>query len=200
MTVRVPSLRKFLVHTFLWLPPCFAAWYFIAPYHAAVAGRLARLIVNQLTSGVISAIEQTGPTLVFVTSIKVHPAAGQTALLLPEVNPLLYTYGLALFFALMLAERAVWWKFFLGVLALLPFQSWGIAFDLLAQLGIQLGPDVSAQAGLSGWQLEAIALCYQLGVLIFPCLVPVMLWAGSSRLFLESIPGSPVQNKTPAAQ
>ena len=190
MTAAAPSLKKFVLHTFLWLPPCFAAWYFSAPYHAAVAGRLARLLANQFTTGIVSALEQTGTVLVFVTTIKVHPAPGQTALLVPEVNPMLYTYGLALFLALMLAERAKWWKVLAGVAVLLPFQAWGIAFDFLAQVGIQLGAEVSAQAGLLGWRAEVIALCYQLGVLIFPSLVPIVLWAASSELFKVSVTGS----------
>ena len=190
MNAAAPSLKKFVLHTFLWLPPCFAAWYFSAPYHAAVAGRLARLFANQFTTGIVSALEQTGTVLVFVTTIKVHPAPGQTALLVPEVNPMLYTYGLALFLALMLAERAKWWKVLAGVAVLLPFQAWGIAFDFLAQVGIQLGAEVSAQAGLLGWRAEAIALCYQLGVLIFPSLVPIVLWAASSELFKVSVTGS----------
>ncbi|MBC7622526.1 MAG: hypothetical protein H7232_03980 [Aeromicrobium sp.] len=185
----VPTFKQFVLRTFLWLPLCFSAWYFSAPYLAAVVGRLAKLLVNQLTTGVVSAMEQTGPMLVFVTTIKVTPSPGQLAFLIPEVNPLLYTYGSALFLALMLAERAKSWKIILGVLALMPFQSWGVAFDLLAQIGIQLGPEVSAQAGLTGWRLEVIALGYQLGVLIFPCLVPVVLWATSSRVLQESAPG-----------
>ena len=187
--VCVPNFKQFVLRTFLWLPLCFAAWYFSAPYLAVVVGKLAKLLVNQLTTGVVSALEQTGLILVFVTTIKVSPAAGQVAFLVPEVNPLIYTYGLALFLALMLAERAKWWKIIVGVLALMPFQSWGVAFDLLAQIGIQLGPEVSAQAGLTGWRLEVIALGYQLGVLIFPCLVPVVIWATSSRVLQESAPG-----------
>ena len=183
MSANAKPLRKFVIHTFLWLPPSFAAWYFSAPYHVAIAGKLARLLVNQFTAGVVSAFEQTGSVLLFVTTIKVHPTPEQTALLLPEVNALLYSYGLALFLALMLAEGARWWKFLVGVLILLLFQSWGIAFDLLMQLAIRLGPEVSAAAGLSGWQLEVIALGYQLGALIFPCLAPVMLWVAFSRLF-----------------
>ena len=194
MTAGAPSLGKFVLRTFLWLPPCFAAWYFSAPYHAAVAGRLARLLVNQITSGIVSALEQPALDLVFVTTLKVHPAPGQTALLVPEVNPLLYTYGLAFFLALMLAERAKWWKILAGAALLLPFQCWGIAFDVLAQVGVKLGPEVSAQAGLSGWRAEAIALGYQLGILIFPILIPVMLWAGFNRLFIESVLRSQARN------
>ncbi|MEO8385283.1 MAG: exosortase H-associated membrane protein [Betaproteobacteria bacterium] len=183
MPANAMPLKKFVIHTFLWLPPSFAVWYFSAPYLVAVVGKLARLLVNQLTTDVVSAIEQTGSVLLFVTTIKVHPTPEQTALLLPEVNALIYSYGLALFLALMLAEGARWWKFLVGVLILLLFQSWGVAFDLLMQLGIRLGPDVSAAAGLSGWKLEVIALGYQLGALIFPCLAPVMLWVAFSQLF-----------------
>ena len=187
MTAGAPSLKQFVLRTFLWLPPCFAVWYLSAQYHAIVAGELARLFVNQFTSGIVSALERSGFMLVFVTTIKAYPVPGQTAVLVPEVNPLLYTYGLAFFLALALAERVRWWKILAGIVALLPFQSFGIAFDFLAQVGIQLGPDISAQAGLFGWRAEAIALCYQIGVLIFPSLVPVVIWAASSRLFTESV-------------
>ena len=187
MTAGAASLKKFVLHTFLWLPACSAVWYFSAQYHIAVVGGLARLLANQLTTGIVSTLERSGFDLVFVTNITVHPGPGQTALLTPEVNPLFYTYGFALFLALMLAERAKWWKILVGTVVLLPFQSWGIAFDFLAQVGIQVGPDVSAQAGLVGWRLVAVAVGYQLGALIFPSLIPVMLWAATSPLFIESV-------------
>ncbi len=185
------SLKQFVLRTFLWLPPCFAAWYFSASPHAAVAGRLARMMVNLFTPGVVSELERSGVNLVFVTTLKVYPAPGQAALLLPEVNPLLYTYGLAMFLALMLAERAKIWKVLLGAAVLLPFQSLGIAFDVLAQVGIRLGPEVAAQAGLSGTELTVIALGYQLGILIFPTLLPIVFWAVSGRLFNEIVMNSP---------
>ena len=197
MTAGAPSLKQFVLRTFLWLPPCFAVWYLSAQYHAIVAGELARLFVNQFTSGIVSALERSEFMLVFVTTIKAYPVPGQTAVLVPEVNPLLYTYGLAFFLALALAERVRWWKILAGTIALLPFQSFGIAFDFLAQVGIQLGPDISAQAGLFGWRAEAIALCYQIGVLIFPSLVPVVIWAASSRLFTESVLVSQTGNTPP---
>jgi hypothetical protein len=187
MTAKSPSLAKFVVRTLVWLPACFAAWYYSAPFHAAVAGRLARMLVDWVKPGLVSAMERSGLDLVFVTSLQVHPAPGQTAVLLPEVNPLLYTYGLAFFVALMLAARAKWWKLLVGAVVLLPFQSWGIAFDFLAQVGVKLGPQISAQAGLIGWRAEVIALCYQVGALILPSLIPVVLWAVFSRAFIEQL-------------
>jgi hypothetical protein len=194
MTTSPPALGTFVLRVLLWLPPCFAAWYFTAQFHSAVAGRLARLALNQFKTGMVSALERSGVELVFVTTLEVHPAPGQTAVLLPQVNPLLYTYGLALFLALMLAARARWWMILAGAAVLLPFQSFGIAFDFLRQGGITLGAEVAAQAGLLGWRREAIALGYQLGSLIFPTLVPVVAWAAFNRSFIASVLRSRASN------
>ncbi len=192
MTAGIPTLGEFVLRTLLWLPPCLAAWYFSAHYHAAVAGSLAHLLVDWFKPGIVSALEQPGIDLVFVTTLEIHPEPGLTGLLVPEVNPLLYTYGLAFFLALMLAARAKWWKILVGIAVLLPFQSWGIAFDFLVQVGVKLGPEISTQAGLLGWHRDVIALGYQIGNLIFPSLIPVVLWAVFCRQFIENLPRSPV--------
>ena len=193
MTTGIASLKKFVLHIFLWLPLCSAAWYLSAQAHTAGIGMLARFLVNQITTGIVSALERSGLDLVFVTNIRINAAPGQAAVWVPEVNPLLYTFSLALFLSLMLAERAKWWKILVGAAVLVPFQSWGVAFDVLSQ-GIQLGQDFSEQAGLFGWRLIAVAVGYQLGLLIFPTLVPVLLWASFSQLFRESVRRAQMQN------
>jgi hypothetical protein len=184
--MRHDGLGAFVLRVFLWLPLCLAAWYYSATYHAAAAGWLARIFIDEFKSGIVTALERSGVDLVFVTSVKVHPAPGRTALLLPDVNPMVYTYGLAFMIALMLGARTQWWKILISVVALLPFQAWGIAFDILVQVGVKSGPEVSAQAGLFGWRLDAIALSYQIGSLILPTLIPVLLWAAFNRPFIES--------------
>lgn len=184
--MRHDGLGGFVLRVFLWLPLCLAAWYYSATQHAAIAGWLARIFIDQFKAGIVTELERSGVDLVFVTSIKVHPGPGQTALLLPDVNPLVYTYGLAFMVALMLGARTQWWKILVSVVALLPFQAWGIAFDILVQVGVKSGPEVSAQAGLFGWRLDAIALGYQIGSLILPTLIPVLLWAAFNRPFIEN--------------
>ena len=194
MTAAAIPLKRFVLHTFLWLPPCSAVWYWIADYHSTVVGKLARMLVNQFTTGIVSALERSGLNMVFVTTIKVHPELGQTALLTPEVNPLTYTYGLALFTALMLAERARWWKILAGAVLLLFFQSWSIAFEVMAQI-MQFGPDVSDQAGVRGWRLMTVDIGYQLGTFIFPSLIPIVIWATTSPLVRESIPDLQIRTR-----
>ncbi len=147
MTAAVPSVGRFVLRTFLWLPPCFAAWYLGAQHVAPFFGALARMFVDLFRSGLVSALEQQGLDLVFVTTIEVHPAPGQIGVLLVEANPLVYTYGLPFFVALMLAARAKWWKILSGAVVLLPFQAWGIAFDFLAQI-VRTGAEVSRAGGL----------------------------------------------------
>jgi len=177
------SIRSFVLRCALWLAPCFAAWYFAAPLHSPIAGVAARPVIALFAPGIVSAIERQGVDLVFVTTLEVHPAPGVTAVLLAEVNPLLYTYGLALFAALMLASGWRWRAMAAGAALLLVFQGWGIAFDLLAQLGLHQGPEVALQAGLANWRREVIALGYQLGTILFPSLAPVILWAAFNRGF-----------------
>ena len=183
--MRPEALGGFVLRTFLWLPVCFAAWYAAAPYHGLVAGTLARAVIEPFGSGLVTSLERSGFDLEFVTGIAVRAGTGQPAILAPEVNPLLYTYGLAFFAALMLAARASVWKLLAGALALLPFQAAGIAFDFLVQVAVKSGPEVAASVGLLGGTRELIALGYQLGSLIFPTLIPVVLWAAFNRAFIE---------------
>ena len=144
-----------------------------------------------LPARIVSAIERQGADLVFVTTLEVHPAPGVTAVLLAEVNPLLYTYGLALYAALMLACGWRWGALAAGAALLLVFQGWGIAFDFLAQLAVNQGPEVALQAGLADWRREVIALGYQLGAILFPSLAPVILWAAFNRTFIGQATGRP---------
>ena len=194
--MRPDSLPRFVLRVFLWIPVCFAAWYATARYHPMPTGWLAHAIVNAFESGIVKAVERSGIDLVFVTRIPVQGSAAETGMLVVEVGPLVYSYGLALFLALMLASRAAWWKLVAGALALLPFEAWGIAFDFLAQAGIKLGPQVAPQAGFSGGQREAIVFGYQLGSLIFPTLVPIVLWAAMNRRFLEALLRAPRKTHT----
>ena len=188
MTGSAIPVGRFVLRTVLWLPACFTLWYLSAHYLGAFVGELAAMLVELFKSGLVSAVERQGMGLEFVTHLLVHPLPGRTGVLVVEVNPLLYTYGLPLFVALMLASRAKISGILVGAALLLPFQAWGVAFDLLAQLAVRSGVDVSIQAGLMGWRAEFIALAYQIGSLIFPALIPVALWVAFNRTRLGATP------------
>ena len=180
-------LRRFVVRVVLLLPPCFAAWFFTAPWHAALVGPLALQFVEPWRTGLVSALERSGYMLSFVTELEAMTNGARVGLVVADVNPLVYTYGLALFACLMLATRARAWKMALGAAILLHFQALSVAFDFLVQVAVLSGPEVASRTGLSQWQREAIALGYQFGTLIFPSLVPVLLWAAFNRAFIAGL-------------
>jgi hypothetical protein len=62
-----------------------------------------------------------------------------------------------------------------GSLLLLPAQAFSLTLDLLKQMAIAM-PGGAPALGIAQWQLEAIGLGYQLGALVVPTLVPVLLW------------------------
>jgi hypothetical protein len=181
------SVGRFALRTFVWLPACFAVWYYGATYLSPVVGFLAGLLVDLFRPGLLADVEREALELVFVTTLEVHPAPDQTGVLLVEVNSLIYTFGLPLFVALMLAARGKAWKIVAGAALLLPFQAWGAAFDFLAQVGVKAGLQVSAQARLAGWRAEFIALAYQFGSLMLPVLAPVALWVGFNQPLLARL-------------
>jgi hypothetical protein len=186
------SVGSFVLRILAWLAPCFALWHFSAPYYGMLVGRLARLLVDSLHPGLVEAVERSGAELAFVTTLA-HSVGGRDAVLAPEVNPMVYTFGLAFFVALMLAARASPGRVLAGAALLMPFQAWGVAFDFLAQVGVRLGPEISRQAGFSDTGRELIALGYQAGSLIFPTLVPVLAWAAFNRGFIQTVlPREPV--------
>lgn len=188
--MRPDGVGAFAARALLWLPLCFAAWYFCAGYHAALPSWLAKTFIQSWRPGLVSAVEHPARDLVFVTGLEVPQKEGPAGVITVDVNPLLYTYGLAFLAALMLASRARLWKLAAAAIALVAFQAWGIAFDFLAQVATRLGPEIATQAGLAGGEREAIALAYQLGSLIFPTLVPVALWAALERPFIARVLGA----------
>src|SRR4029434_3587511 len=95
-----------------------------------------------------------GARVSVVRGFEVRPPAGAGAMLV-QVNPLVSTYGAALFAALLLASRGGWGKVLLALAILVPFQAWSIAFDFLAQL-VRAGPEAISRANLHDWRAEAV--------------------------------------------
>jgi hypothetical protein len=99
------------------------------------------------------------------------------------VNALKYTYGLPFFLALLLASlpRGAAWKAAAGAGIILLLASIAVACDILVQAqGVQ-GPDGARPFALGTIGDEIAALGYQLGVLIFPTVVPVVLWGAFTK-------------------
>jgi hypothetical protein len=166
----------------LLLPACLAAWYFAAPALAWIPARLAAPVIGA-AAGPVSTIAARERALVFGVTVEApyrQGGAAQAAAEL-EVNPSQYTFGIAVFLALCLAarqsRRAGRIAIGCAVLAVLP--AWGIAFDVLRQLGAAAALSPYLRWGAA--TRDAITFGYQLGSLILPTLAPIALWIALNR-------------------
>lgn len=187
------SLPRFVLRVVAWLPLTFAVWYLAAPLLVWPVALLAELATRSAFDWVKS-VEQTGPLLTFITSLKPAEAAspaGVKAVLSVESNVLLFSFGLPMLAALILAAREPRRvrMLLIGFVILLPFQTFSVVADFLKNAVILAGPAVASQTHISAWQRELIAFCYQFGTLILPTVAPAIVWVLMHRRFLERLSG-----------
>lgn len=189
--MRANPLARFVLRLAAWLPLTFAVWYVAAPVLVWPVALLADLVTRGAFGDLVRGVEQSGALLTFVTSLK--PAqpdlgGGAKAVLTVESNVLLFSFGLPLLGALILAAREPHRlrNLMVGYGVLLPFQTWGVVADFLKNVAILAGPAVVAQTGFNAWQREVIAFSYQFGTLIMPTVAPAIVWVLMHRRFLEN--------------
>jgi len=72
-------------------------------------------------------------------------------------------------------------------LGLLPFQAWGVCFGWLKQVAVQFGPQTRATTYFGAWATNLIGLGYQIGFLLLPTLVPMLMWLYLERRFVITV-------------
>jgi hypothetical protein len=187
------SLPRFVLRVIAWLPLTFAVWYLAAPLLVWPVALLAELFTRS-TFDWVKSVEQIGPLITFVTSLKpvegANPA-GVKAVVSVESNVLLFSFGLPMLAALILAAREPHRvrMLLIGFVVLLPFQTFSVVADFLKNVAILAPPAVSSQTGINAFQREVIAFCYQFGTLILPTVAPAIVWVLMHRRFLEKLSG-----------
>jgi hypothetical protein len=187
------SLPRFVLRVIAWLPLTFAVWYLAAPLLVWPVALLAELFTSS-TFDWVKSVEQMGPLITFITSLKPAEAAnpaGVKAVVSVESNVLLFSFGLPMLAALILAAREPHRvrMLLIGFVVLLPFQTFSVVADFLKNVAILAPPAVSSQTGINAFEREVIAFCYQFGTLILPTVVPAIVWVLMHRRFLEKLSG-----------
>jgi hypothetical protein len=175
------SLKKFVLRLLVCLPLAFIAWHFLADAIAWTLSYPVDFVRSQFLNRTVVRVEVNAGTLIFPVRADAYSFGGKAVELLLEVDPRLYSYGAPVFVALMMAAGAKMRFLLLGLLLLLPFQAWGVFFDLLKQLAFPIVEGLPKNLGFEGVPREFIALGYQFGVLILPMLAPVVLAAAFAR-------------------
>ena len=193
--MRASPLARFVLQVAAWLPLTFAVWYLAAPLLVRPVALLAELFTRTAFGDLVRSVEQNGALLTFVTSLKpasANAAGDARAVLSVESNVLLFSFGLPMLAALILAAREphVVRHLVIGYAVLLPCQTWGVVADFLKNIAIVAGPAVAAQTNFNAWQREVIAFSYQFGTLIMPTVAPAIVWVLMHRRFLENFAGN----------
>jgi len=191
-SLRPPRLSAFILAVLAWLPLTFAVWYFAAPLLLWPAVLAMQGICATAFAYLVRSVEQVGSNVVFTTVLR--PGTGLSGgFVSVDVNLLLYSFGLPLLAALILAARETAWKrhLLVGYLVLVPFIAWGGLADFLKNVAITAGAAVASQTGFSAGQREAIAFAFQFGSLILPAIVPAIVWVLMHRRFLERLRTAP---------
>jgi hypothetical protein len=182
-------LRSFIVRVFAWLPAAFVVWYFAAPALMWPVTLLVELVARTAFADLVRGVEQAGAVLTFATTLQPGSASTRGAQITVDVDMLLYSFGLPLFAALVLAAREPGWprRLIAGYAALVPFVAWGVLADFLKNVAIASGPQIASQTGFVAWQREVIAFAYQFSSLILPTVVPAVAWVLTHRSFLARL-------------
>ena len=189
-------LSELLILAFLWMIFGFMLWYYLSAFH----GIPVRLIWSEVLSSLLgdnflNIIENPDKHYLFQvqTNIPFQFPDGSSDLLGFIVNPLIYGFGLPLLFGLVMASGATLLKKVItllgGYVVIMLVQVWGVVWQSLKMLAFNFGEvahNVIISAGISE---ELIALCYQLGALIFPPLVPIILWVLANWSLIEQFTG-----------
>ena len=189
-------LSELLILAFLWMVFGFMLWYYLSAFHGVPVRILANEILTRwLGSEFMNIIPnpdhhylfQVQTRLMFLFSDGSREALGFI------VNPLVYGFGLPLLFGLVMASGVSLLRkigtLLLGYLCIMLVQVWGVVWQSLKMLAFNFGPEahqIVIDAGISD---ELIAMCYQLGVLIFPPLVPIVLWVLTNWSLIEQFTG-----------
>jgi len=152
--------------------------YWAAPVYHFFLAQCVEPVLKMIYPRFISEVSAHGYTLEVVTNFAV---AGQPqGRLAFDINPLKYTYGLPLFLALLISSREFWkdkvWHALIGLFILLIAQTWSLCFDIARNLLYGFQGAYAAYFDYGAFGSTIISLGSQLGFLLFPSLIPIMIW------------------------
>lgn len=179
----------FFFRALVFLVASLALWYWARTLVVMPVAAVAEWAMIFFFPGWVSGSELDGITQTLLTRLPISQTGGRIADLAPEARVLTYCYGLPLLLALFLAARAkgIWWKLPLCAVGMLPFQAWGVCFSWLVQVAVQHGPVTRATTYFNDWSVNLIGLGYQIGFLLLPTLVPMLMWLYLERRFVITV-------------
>ena len=203
-------IREFGLKAVLWLPLAFVVWFWLAPLWVWPAVMIAQHVLLGFWGDLFTAVDRGGEildatghviaradylvhlgTTVMVTVPAGPDGPGGVGVLEPTLNPMVYAYSLPLFGGLAMATplstRRRLMQLVVAFVLIWLAQAFGIVAESLKTLAFDTGSEGAAAIMHAGLAPNVIALAYQFGYLILPAVVPVALWIGLNRAFIEML-------------
>jgi len=186
------SLWVFFASAIVWFLLVTPLWMQVSKWTSYPTATLTRVVLQNAAGYWVRSVHTTSESIEVETRIEVAlpdnvKRERGTAELVAEADPAHYAYGLPLFVALLLASRSphLLKRALAGYLILLIPQTFSLTFEILRQITVAGGrPGV---LHIDQWQIEGIALGYQVGSLLLPTLAPVALWLWFDRAFFAIV-------------
>jgi len=153
-------------------------YYYAAPFLLLFTTKLVNFILTESFEKFIASITLINREIEVITWFSVDSL--KTQQLAFNINPLKYSYGLPLFFALIFSYQGnitdKLLKCLLALFVIFLTQVWGISFDIIRHLLFEFNGAYAAHFGLNSFQRLLVSYGSQLGFLLLPSLTPIVLW------------------------
>lgn len=174
----------------LWMPLGFFFWFQVSTILMIPVSKLLGWLLKMNLGDMFYSITQSFYMLEVATNIPLNDRVdGRLAALSFDLNPMIYGYGLPVIFGLIMATPTSWKKRLLnllgGYLVLIVVQTWGVFWEVQKLLEFTFVGNAATAAQASSLPPTLIAICYQMGYLILPAVMPVAWWIISNRSYLE---------------
>lgn len=183
-------IKSFALRAIAWVMLLLIAWYWLAAWITPSLSVMAGYLMHAFFPDWVNGAGWNHTAAILFTDLPLRSVGEISAQRFEAVAGILQLgLGLPLYIALLLASRAqhLFWKILAGVLILLPFVIWSVGFTWLRQVLTLRGAYAVEELGFSAWQVSAIALADQFAKLVFPVLIPVLIWLGFERRFVEAV-------------
>jgi hypothetical protein len=187
---RLSPLTIFMLSAFGWIVALTALWSQVSAWTSYPVGGLSHVALEQSALMWVRQVHLSPGNMEVDTaiSVPVPDAGGRRGEITIDVSTARYAYGLPIFIALVLAARGRGrlGRVAAGYALLLPFQAFSLTMSALMQMVLAAQADIRLLR-VSQWQMEAIVYGYQLGSLVLPTLVPILLWLWMDRKFVNDV-------------
>ncbi len=183
-------VRDLFLLSALWMPLGFFFWFQVSTILVIPVAKILEWLLKINLGDMFYAITQNFFILEIATNIPLNDKVdGRLAALSFDMNPMIYGYGLPVLFGLIMATPGSWKKRLLnllgGYVVLIFVQTWGVFWEVQKVLEFTFVSSAAAAQNASNLPPTLIVLCYQMGYLILPAVLPVAWWVLSNRRYLE---------------